>query len=350
MTAPALSTSLAVVLDALDAPDRPLGPDSALTTVDGRLARVGAYESYLASRRSVRSRQTMTEALDRIARLLDRPANAIPWHRFTYAETNAVVGALAQRGYAPDTVRLTLAGLKGVLRQAVRLGLMAGGDYATAVMWDPVRGDRLPAGRDLSVEEIDKLIAYARSMGPAEREWPESAYGAFLGAVLALLLGVGTRATETGLVLVDAYDPSTCSLRLLRKGSKEAIVSFGPDVVAPLNEWLAVRAELAPSVPTLIARVLPDGSVSKRAPIMKVDAFEYLCEVIAEAAGIAPFTPHDCRRTFATRSLDMGIDLGTVQRLMSHERVETTTRYDKRGQKKDAEARAKVNLFPWVKT
>jgi integrase/recombinase XerD len=340
---------LALIGAALDAPDRALGPQSALTTVGGALQRVGAYESYLAGRDSAQSIVTMRESLGRIGRLLGRAPETIPWHRMTFAETDAIRAALLRADYAPDTIRVTLCALRGVLWQAAKLGLMDPGVCALACKLPTIRGERLPAGRDLSDEEIVKIVAYCRSMGPAEREWPASAYGAFLRALFAVLIGAGLRATETCRLPLLAFDPSgQPSLRLLRKGKKERQITVGPDVVGPLEDWVAVRAELdgLDRIPALFVRVFPDGSLSPRAPVMTSRSLEYLCEIVGEGAGVKPFTPHDCRRTFATRSLDAEVDLARVQRFMSHESPKTTARYDRRTWKQDADARAKVVLWP----
>ena len=158
---------LALVGAALDAPDRALGPQTAVTTVNSKLARVGAYESYLASRDSERAAQTMQEGLARIGRLLGRDAPAVPWHRMTYAETSAIRAALLRANYSLDTVRVTLCALRGVLRQANRLGLMSGNDLENAINLPRIHGTRLPAGRDLSDEEIAKLHAYCQARGPS---------------------------------------------------------------------------------------------------------------------------------------------------------------------------------------
>jgi integrase/recombinase XerD len=339
---------LALVGAALDAPDRVLGPQSALTTVDGRLARVGAYESYLAGRDSAQSIVTMRESLARIGRLLGREPEAIPWHRMTFAETDAIRAALIRAEYAPDTVRVTLCALRGVLWQAAKLGLMDPGVCALAVKLPRVHGSRLPAGRDLPEEEIAKIVNYCHALGPAKKEWPTSAYGAFLSALFGVLLGAGLRATETCRLTIEGFDgagPSP-SLRLLRKGKKERQIGIGPDVVEPIEAWLAVRAELDVKAPSLFVRVFPDGSLSPRAPVMNSRSLEYLCEIVAEGAGVKPFTPHDCRRTFATRSLNAGVDLARVQRLMSHESPKTTARYDRRAWEQDAAARAAIVLWP----
>lgn len=47
----------------------------------------------------------------------------------------------------------------------------------------------------------------------------------------------------------------------------------------------------------------------------------------ARRAGLSDVTPHILRHSFAKHILDTGEDLATVQRLVGHERFETTATY-----------------------
>jgi integrase/recombinase XerD len=65
------------------------------------------------------------------------------------------------------------------------------------------------------------------------------------------------------------------------------------------------------------------------------------CKAIGDKAKIADSHPHKFRATFATRCLQSGIDLKTVQKLLGHRDIESTMRYLAKAESK--KVREKVN-------
>ena len=75
----------------------------------------------------------MAQALNVISDML-KPGNAwqnLPWGQIRYSHAAAIRAKLAER-YAPATTNKMLSALRGVLKEAWRLGHMSAEDYARA--------------------------------------------------------------------------------------------------------------------------------------------------------------------------------------------------------------------------
>ena len=114
---------------------------------------------YLASF-SAGSRRTMHQALDAIAGMLTNgqsDAFSLNWSAVRYQHTAAVRSRLADQ-YKPATANKMLSALRQVLHHAWKLGQMSAEDYHRARAVETVKGETLPAGRDLSAGEIAALL------------------------------------------------------------------------------------------------------------------------------------------------------------------------------------------------
>ena len=318
----AVPTSTPIVLDLLPTPAGLLPRD-----------RHPAYV-YIA-RLAPGSRRTMAHALTVVAGLFGRTVDEVHWESLRYQHTQAVRARLAS-ALAPATVNKTLAALRGVLREAWRLGLMDAEDYHRAVDLPVLPGERLPRGRALARRELQRLFeACARD---------ESANGRRDAAVIAVMYGGGLRRSEVVALDLADYDPDACQLRVRDgKGRKDRIVYATSGVKLALAAWLAVRGdEKGPLFWPADGRSRP--LVTRR---MSDPAVRLLLQRRAKQARVRAFTPHDLRRSFISDLLDAGADMATVQRLAGHANVQTTSRYDRRGE--EAKRRAsELLLVPFV--
>lgn len=268
------------------------------------------------------SKRTMREALDVLARLASggqADAESLPWHSLRYQHTAALRAALSER-YAPATVNKTLAALRGVLREAWRLGLLTAEDYHRAVDLPSVRGTVLPRGRALSAGELRALFETCSA--------DSSPAGARDAALLALLYGAGLRRAEAVALDLSDYNPETGELVIRSgKGRKARTVYATNGGHLALEAWLAARG---PGLGALLCPVGKGGRVDVRR--MTEQAAYLACRKRASEASVAAFSPHDLRRSFVSTLLDSGADVVTVQHLAGHANVTTTSRYDRRGE------------------
>ena len=179
---------------------RELGDQPAL--VAGETSPAAVYLARLAPT----GRRVQATALSQIAALVtDGAADAwsMPWHRLTYAHTHAVRAHVAAR-YAPATANRMLAALRGVLREAWRLGLMDSEQYQRATDLAAVRGQRLPAGRAVTAGELSALFASC----------PPTPGGVRDAALIALLYGTGVRRSEAAALDLADVDLATAAVTI----------------------------------------------------------------------------------------------------------------------------------------
>ena len=268
---------------------------------------------------SEKSRRSVKRALLLAASELTTLAPGLGWTGLRYVHVAGLRARLSARGLAPATVNHCLSAVRGVLREAVRLELMAPEDGVRACGVPNVRGSRVPTGRALAVTELGALLA-------AAREQPHA--GPRDVALLAIAYGAGLRRAELAALDVAALDVASGALRILGKGDKERIAYLPAWALVAARSWLDVRGA-APG--PLLCRVDKAGKLDL-SDSLSDEAIRYVLARLARLAGVTAFSPHDLRRTYIGDLLEAGADLSTVQQLVGHAQPTTTARYDRRGE------------------
>jgi len=143
-------------------------------------------------------------------------------------------------------------------------------------------------------------------------------------AMLELMYASGLRVSELVGLRMFELSMNDGIVRVTGKGAKERLVPFGQ--VA--GDWLGrYTAEARPEL--LAGRLSDDLFVTARGgAAMQRMNFWLVVRRYATAAGIAThLSPHTLRHAFATHLLNHGADLRSVQLLLGHADISTTTIY-----------------------
>ena len=258
---------------------------------------------------------------------------AVPWGALRYEHTNAIRARLAET-CAAATANRHLSALRGVLKDAWRLGYMSAEDYMRAVDLKAVKGQKVkPAetGRHLQSGEIAALM---------EACYDQTKAGVRDAAILAVGYGCGLRRSEIASFALADFDPEAGSLRIRKgKGNKERVTYLPEGAAAALCDWITVRGDAAGPLFYSIRR--GDHLESKG---LTDQAIYNILASRAQAAGVKKFSPHDLRRTFAGEGFDAGIDPATLQQMMGHANINTTAGYDRRPGQAKKKAAGKIHV------
>jgi len=145
--------------------------------------------------------------------------------------------------------------------------------------------------------------------------------------MLELMYASGLRVSELVQLKTLHVSLNDHVLRIMGKGGKERLVPFGQEAQA----WLVRYMQSARPV-LMGARPSEDLFVSSSGPTpgtaMSRVMFWNLVKRYAQQGGITtPLSPHTLRHAFATHLLNHGADLRSVQMLLGHADISTTTIY-----------------------
>lgn len=281
-------------------------------------------EAYLI-RLAASSRQRQFYALQTIVETFTSGRSKDPrtfaWASLRYNHSAALRSKLVEK-YAPNTVNRLLSAYRGVIKECFRLGLMSAddstrvADVANAKLTGDVTGrmvmrDEMAALYDACAVDAHVLLGVRDT------------------AMLAVLDGAGVRRAElAGIDYPKGWIGEEGAIVVLGKGRKLRKAPLPASAIERLRGWLHVRGAWPGK---MFCKVYKETIVVES----EINA-EHVRTVVqkrcTEAAG-KHLTPHDFRRTVISRLLDKGVDLKLVSGIVGHVSVNTTARYDRRGDK-----------------
>ena len=137
-------------------------------------------------------------------------------------------------------------------------------------------------------------------------------------AMIDLLASTGMRVGEMVLLNREDINFTERECVVLGKGDKERMVYFDARTKIHLRNYLDSRSDSNPAL-----------FVSLRSPHnrLSIGGVELRLREMGKRLGINKVHPHKFRRTLATMAIDKGMPIEQLQRLLGHQRIDTTLQY-----------------------
>ena len=140
--------------------------------------------------------------------------------------------------------------------------------------------------------------------------------------ILEMLYSTGVRVSELVSIKVEDIDLQEQEIRILGKGNKERIVLYGERCRDLIQRYLKK------SYPTLNQKQESYFFLGVRGhKLNERQVRKIMDDAVLRAGTKLHISPHVLRHTFATHMLNEGADLRSVQQLLGHESLSTTTIY-----------------------
>lgn len=165
-----------------------------------------------------------------------------------------------------------------------------------------------------SEKEIDSLLAANEKRTDKLKDRDQ--------ALLMLMFASGLRASEVVNLTFNQVDFDNRIMKVSGKGNKDRLVPFTNSAKeAMLNYINGLRKDLLKED---IKYIFLNSKGNK----MTVRGLEYILDEIEAKTGLyGKIHPHMLRHSFATKMLNRGADLRTIQELLGHSSIETTSIY-----------------------
>lgn len=236
------------------------------------------------------------------------------------ADIEAYLIACDAEGLAQATRARRLSAIRQLYRFAFEEGWRA--DNPAIQIRGPGRRKSLP--KTLSIDEVDRLIGAAQTLGKSRDDRLRNT------CLMELLYATGMRVSELVSLPASAARGDPRMLLVRGKGGKERMVPLSGGAREALAVWLARRDtldEAAQAAKNPGSKFL-FPSRGKLGYLTR-HRFYMLIKGLAVEGGVSPdkVTPHTLRHAFATHLLAGGADLRAIQTLLGHADISTTEIY-----------------------
>ena len=296
------------------------------------VAKANPAAAYIASLRSDVGRAGMKSRLNAVARLMGQTTwRSVNWSTLNAANVQALIAKMTG---APATINTTLAALRGVAKSAWRLKIIDRDTLDQIRDIAPTRGSRLPAGRDVPVDERKALL---KSCKGSDRHIDKRD-----AAMLAVAMQTGMRREELCRLTVSCLKPSGDQVAILvrGKGNKQREVYVSKGAAAALLAWVNTRGRDGGALFCYVTR----GNRIVHGHHISTVAATKILKKRQKASGVSKVGWHDLRRTVAGDLMDAGVDIATTAALLGHSDVRTTQKYDRRPVATRKAAAAKIDV------
>lgn len=175
--------------------------------------------------------------------------------------------------------------------------------------------------KTLSINEVTKLLLTVSR----EKKQATTDFGYYQAtrntAILCLLISSGMRISEVSNLNLKDFDAYEQIFLIHGKGNKERLMYISSqEVLTSIKDYLNIRSSFSPQSDAIF--------LNKYGTRLSIFSIENIFKKYQKLADINPHaTPHYLRHTFATKLLDNGADLRSVQELLGHTNITTTQIY-----------------------
>jgi Site-specific recombinase XerD len=226
-----------------------------------------------------------------------------------YSTIRVYLGVLYEKKYSNKTIARYISSLRSFFKYLKKNNLID--NNPMTLVSNPKIEKKLP--KFVSYKELEELLnAYETN----------NIVGSRNALVLELLYSTGIRVSELVNIKEKDIDINRKEILILGKGNKERIVLYGDKCNNLLMNYLDNfynKLNVKDSIYLLLG--LRGGKINDREVRKIID------EAVEKTGLKMHISPHVLRHTFATHMLNEGADLRTVQQLLGHESLSTTTIY-----------------------